>query len=243
MFRISPLREKFNIFLYWGDCDFMRKTYWFLTVLIFFVGILVGVAGHMYLGTNTQQGINTPTKENAAKVQVQTDPSGSTLENSSVGSTTEENGSSLNTETSGTAEQESQIAISKTEQEKILSDYKQAIGILFDAWKAKDMPTFRSTIAGAYTGELMETHIKKAESFLANGIGLDVSDIIFDNVEIESADKNSATVNAIYRYTASDYDLAKESPYGEKLQHFVHVRANLVKLDSHWMITGETSIG
>ncbi|RNC63043.1 MAG: hypothetical protein AWM53_01665 [Candidatus Dichloromethanomonas elyunquensis] len=206
----------------------MRKTYWLLTILIFCMGIALGVFGHLYWGTVFQQsGMNQPSeKENASKV--------------GAINGTDSSSALLNKQESETNQSETPIALSKTEQEKLISDYKQALGILFDAWKATDMTAFRSKIAAAYTGEILENHIKKAEKFIPKGIGLSVSEIKFDNVEIESADKYSATINASYRYTVRDYDLDEQYPVGEEMNHFVQVRANLVKIDSSWLITGET---
>lgn len=218
----------------------MRKTYWLLTVLVFCLGIVLGVFGHIYWGTALQPGVNQPAeKENATKVEaLKADASKYALPDPTITGNDAGIGSHLE-QVKGDKEQ---ITLSLTEQEKIISDYKQALGILFDAWKAKDMPAFRSSIAGAYTGQIMETHIQKAEKFLPRGIGLYISKVSFDNVDIESADKYSATINAIYRYTVRDYDLDEEYPFGEEFNHFVHVRANLIKIDSRWMITGETVI-
>jgi predicted lipid-binding transport protein (Tim44 family) len=223
----------------------MRKRYWLLTILIFCLGIAFGVFGHMYWGTAFHpSGVNQPAeKENAAKVGIMdgTAPPSSLLPDASAGSS-DASISDLNKENTGQNQEETQITLSKTEQDKVVADYKQALGTLFDAWKAKDMDTFRAKIASAYTGEIMENHIKQAEKFIPEGMGLTVSDIKFDYVAIESADQYSATVNAIYRYTARDYDLNEEDPVGEAFNHFVHVRANLVKIDSRWLITGETAI-
>lgn len=218
----------------------MRKRYWFLTVLIFFLGITIGVFGHMYWGTALQPGVNQPgEKENATKVDAQqTDTPKYTLPDPSITGHDAGIGTLLEQEKI----EKEQIAVSAAEQEKIIADYKQALGILFDAWKSKDMPAFRASIGNAYTGAIMDSHIKKAEKYLPRGIGLYVSKVSFDDVDIESADKYSATVNAIYRYTVQDYDLDEEFPVGEEYNHFVHVRANLVKIDSRWMITGETVI-
>lgn len=217
----------------------MRKRYWLLTVLVFCLGIAVGVFGHIYWGT-IQPGVNQPTeKENATKVDaLKANLPGDVEIDLSV------SGHDAGIESLLQQERDDQekITLSQSEQEKLISDYKQALGILFDAWKSKDMPTFRSLLANAYTGDILENHIKKAEKFLPRGIGLYISKVSFDDVDIESADKHSATVNAIYRYTVQDYDLDEEYPYGEEYDHFVHVRANLVKIDSRWLITGETVI-
>lgn len=223
-----------------GDCDFMGKKYWLLTVFIFCLGIAVGVLGHMYLGTALQPGVNQPSeKDNATKVDaLKADNSQYALPDPSITG----HDSGITGLLQKDAEEKAKVSLSEVEQEKIIADYKQALGILFDAWKVKDMPAFRSSIAGAYTGEIMENHIQKAEKFIPKGVGLFISDVSFDDVDLESADKYSATINAIYRYTVQDYDLDEEYPFGEEFNHFVHVRANLVKIDSRWMITGETVI-
>lgn len=217
----------------------MRKRYWLLTVLVFCLGIAVGVFGHIYWGT-IQPGVNQPTeKENATKVDaLKANLPGDVEIDLSVSG----HDAGIDSILQQNDQAGEQITLSPTEQEKLIADYKQALGILFDAWKAKNMPTFRSIVASAYTGDILENHIQKAEKYLPRGIGLYVSQVTFDDVDIESADKHSATVNAIYRYTVQDYDLDEEYPYGEEHSHFVHVRADLVKIDSRWLITGETVI-
>jgi len=127
-------------------------------------------------------------------------------------------------------------------QQQIISDYKQDIGIFFGAWKSADMATFRLKLTKAYTGELFEKHAQRAEEFLAQGIGLDVSQITFDRVDIESSDENTATLLVNYRYSAKDYSLADAAPIGEAHEQTVHVRVNLLKQNSRWMITGESIV-
>jgi len=223
----------------------MLKRYWLLTVFIFCFGIALGFFGHMYWGAilQLQPGVNQPAeKENATKVDaMKADSSKYALPDPTIKGHDAGIGS-LNTGEAESSGEENQIALSRTERDQIISDYKQALGILFDAWKVKDMPNFRSSIAKGYTGEILETHIKKAEKFLPQGIGLYVSEVTFDHVAVESADAYSATVDAIYRYTVRDYDLDEQYPHGEEFKHFVHVRANLIKIDSRWLITGETVI-
>jgi predicted lipid-binding transport protein (Tim44 family) len=124
----------------------------------------------------------------------------------------------------------------------IVADYKQDIGIFFGAWKSADMETFRLKLAKAYTGELFEKHARRAEEFLVQGVGLDVSQITFDQVDVESADANTATLRADYRYKARDYSLADGASFGEEHEQTVQVRVNLLKQNSRWMITGENSI-
>ncbi len=217
----------------------MRKTYWFLTVSVFFLGILVGVAGYIVWETSIQPGTHYQDKDNATKVEAtQYEIPDPTIKSHDLGlANLDENGLIPNK-----AQEEKNPGLSIIEQEKIISDYKQNLGILFDAWKAEDITKFKEKIAGAYTGQLMETHIQKAEEFLQGGVGLYIDEVSFDDIRIETADKNSATIKAIYRYTVRDYNLTDASPYGEEFKHFVHVRANLIKMDSRWLITGETSI-
>lgn len=127
-------------------------------------------------------------------------------------------------------------------EQPIVADYKQDIGIFFGAWKSADMETFRLKLAKAYTGELFEKHARRAEEFLVQGVGLDVSQITFDQVDVESADANTATLRADYRYKARDYSLADGASFGEEHEQTVQVRVNLLKQNSRWMITGENSI-
>ncbi len=126
--------------------------------------------------------------------------------------------------------------------QQIIAAYKQDVGIFFEAWKSADINTFRLKLAKAYTGELLEKHARRAEEFLVRGVGLDVTQIIFDQVTLESADANTATLRADYRYKARDYSLADRASFGEEYEQTVQVRVNLIKLKSRWMITGESSI-
>lgn len=126
--------------------------------------------------------------------------------------------------------------------QQIITDYKQDIGIFFGAWKSTDMATFRTKLAKAYTGALFEKHARRAEEYLVQGLGLDVSQITFDRVDVESAGTNTATLRADYRYTARDYDLTGGAAVGDEHEQTVHVRVNMIKLNSKWMITGESTI-
>ncbi len=127
-------------------------------------------------------------------------------------------------------------------EQQIVADYKQGIGIFFGAWKSADMNTFRLKLAKAYTGDLFERHARRAEEFLAQGVGLDVTKITFDQIDVESADANTATLRVDYRYKARDYSLADGTSFGEEHEQIVQVRVNLLKQNSRWMITGESSI-
>lgn len=221
----------------------MRKTYWIATILVFIWGIALGIVGTIFFGPNFGLGVDTQPKNNAAKVEAPLDLS-SPGEDVGIGDFLRDGEQGYTSEQPEQNQEEnySDGELTAAEKEQIISDYKQSLGILFDAWKAKDMPAFRSVLANGYTGELLEKHIAKAEKFIPKGIGLYVEDVVFDEVAVESADKSSATVSAIYRYSVRDYDLDEQYPVGEKFEHFVHVRADLVKINSRWLITGETLI-
>lgn len=146
------------------------------------------------------------------------------------------------TEQETAGNQESGIYVAQAEQEKIISDYKLALGILFEAWKSPDIATFRSKINTAYTGDILEKHCARAEQYIAKGTGLYVTKVSFDHVKIESADNNSATLTASYRYTVKDYHLTEKQPVGAEQNHFIELRVNLVKINAQWLITGETVI-
>lgn len=133
-------------------------------------------------------------------------------------------------------------AILNQAEQQVVADYKQNIGIFFGAWKSADIKTFRLKLAKAYTGELLEKHARRAEEFMAQGIGLNVTQITFDQVDVESADANTATIRVDYRYKARDYSLVDGTSFGEEHEQTVQVRVNLLKQNSHWMITGENSI-
>lgn len=131
--------------------------------------------------------------------------------------------------------------LNQTEQQ-IIADYKQDIGIFFGAWKSTDINAFRLKLAKAYSGELLEKHARRAEEFLVQGIGLNVTQITFDQVDVESADLNTATLRVDYRYKARDYNLVDGTSFGEEHEQTVQVRVNLLKQNSRWLITGESSI-
>ncbi|KTE93807.1 hypothetical protein AT727_02305 [Desulfitobacterium hafniense] len=122
----------------------------------------------------------------------------------------------------------------------ILTDYKLNVATLFEAWKSPDMTAFRAKLAEAYTGELFEKHARQAEPFIAQGVGMEVSSIRFDELKVDSAASTSATLTAVYSYVAQDYDIGNQMTLGESTKHQVKVRANLVKKDTRWLITGET---
>lgn len=126
--------------------------------------------------------------------------------------------------------------------QKIIVDYKQDIGLFFEAWKSTEMVSFRSKLNKAYKGELYEKHARQAESFIAQGLGIEVSNIRFERVTVESATATAATLTAAYNYVAQDYNIGEQAPVGNKTEHQVNVRVNLIKDSTRWLITGETPI-
>jgi len=221
----------------------MRKLYWFLMPVVFCLGIAAGALGYNYLDKYYWPANGQPAQTSAQPGDNQVSPAQNILpgQSDTTGQidSTGNNGTAGETGSAGDSQANS---LDQAEKDKIIADYKQAVGILFDAWKVKDIDSFRTVLARAYTGEIMESHVKKAEKYLKNGVGLYVSKVDFDTVDVQSADKYSATVDAVYRYTVRDYDLDEKYPYGEEINHFVHVRVNLVKLDSKWLITSETVV-
>lgn len=219
----------------------MRLKYWLYGTLLFSLGILVGVFGYLALSNALNPGVTQPEgKVNATKVDALTSP-GLILPETEQGAGESSLGPVKDALTDP-ANRDEASGLSEGEEEKIIADYKQGLGILFDAWKSKDMVDFRLAIGRAYTGELLEKHLQKAKQYIPQGVGIEVTEIIFDHVALDSANEVAATVDAIYRYSVRDYDLDERFPIGEKSDHFVHVRANLIKVEDRWMITGETSL-
>lgn len=126
--------------------------------------------------------------------------------------------------------------------QKIVGDYKQDIGYFFGAWKAADMIKFRSSLSKAYVGDLYEKHARQAEEYITQGVGIEVNDLSFDEVKVESATAASATLQATYRYSAQDYSLGEQTLQGEKTNHLVHIRVNLIQSNARWLISGETPL-
>lgn len=124
----------------------------------------------------------------------------------------------------------------------ITADYKQDLGLFFDAWKAATIEDFRTKMSKAYTGVLLEEHIRQAQEYIPAGTGLDISAIEFSQISVESADINTATLNATYDYVARDYNLKTKSPAEGQYKHSVHVRVNMLKLNGRWLIAGETPL-
>lgn len=211
----------------------MSKRKWFLAIITLGLGITVGILGFSVANPTYTESLITKL---LGKTNVQTLATDTQSLDSSGQETSEDNLPKAET----SVEQDNNISQQLSQQ--IVTDYKQDIGIFFDAWKCSDMLGFRAKLASGYTGEIMEKHAKQAEPYLSQGIGLDVIKIDFDQVTIEKADKSTATIRADYRYTASDYSHENVSPIGEAHEQNVHVRVNLININSRWFITGETSL-
>ena len=216
----------------------MRKSNMFFGALALGLGVMVGTLGVSLLTNSSSPGSfisklrgqdNVKTVSGAVNGSTQTPPSLNTVQDVLSGTST------------ALYSANPDLVLNQADQQ-IVADYKQDIGILFGAWKSADMKTFRLKLADAYTGALFEKHAKQAEEFLAQGVGLDVTQITFDQVNVESADANTATLRANYRYKAKDYNLAGGTSFGEEHEQTVQVRVNLLKQNSHWTITGENII-
>lgn len=211
----------------------MRKMNYLFGALALGLGVLVGTLGVSLLTT-----MNSPTSfisklRGQDKIQTVSGPVSNPIQTSPKSDPAQtdmpENNHNSSNEDSLLAQQ-------------VITDYKQNIGIFFGAWKSTDMASFRLKLAKAYTGDLFEKHARRAEEYLVQGIGLDVSQIVFDQVDVESVSENAATLRVDYRYTARDYNLTDGAPVGEEHEQIVQVRVNLVKQNSRWVITGESSI-
>lgn len=242
----------------------MRKVNYLVGSLALGLGVIVGTLGvSLFTNSNSPASFiaklrgqdNIQTVAGAVQAPGQSNPVGNTAtdglaENSSALNSGGQANDSLslanNGENKDTAalngQTSSNTIISPQVVQKIITDYKQDIGIFFDAWKSPDMATFRLKLARAYTGELLEKHARRAEEYLVQGVGLDVSQIIFDRVDVENADANTATIRVNYHYTARDYSLADAATVGEAHEQNVQVRVNLLNQNSRWMITGESTV-
>ena len=216
----------------------MRKMKFLSVALVLGLGIVVGTLGVSLLANPSLPGsfisklrgqVDVQTVSGAVNGSTQTTPPPNTIPD-----TVSTTGSALSIANPDPAKNEANL--------QIIGDYKQDIGIFFEAWKSVDMNTFRLKLAKAYTGDLFEKHAKRAEGFLVQGIGLDVTQITFDQVDVESSDANTATLLVKYHYKAKDYSLTDGASFGEEHEQIVQDRVNLVKQNSRWMITGENTI-
>lgn len=212
----------------------MRKMNYLFGALALGLGVLVGTLGVTLL-TNSSSPTSFISKlRGQDKIQTVSGTVSNPAQNQPTSDTTAAN--MAETDSHSLSNNESILA------QQVITDYKQNIGIFFGAWKSTDMATFRQKLAKAYTGDLYEKHARRAEEYLVQGIGLDVSKIVFDQVDVESVSENAATLRVDYRYTARDYNLTDGAPVGEEHEQIVQVRVNLVKQNSRWLITGENSI-
>jgi hypothetical protein len=211
----------------------MRKRKWIVALITIILGITVGMLG--FSVANPTYTVSLISKL-LGKTNVQTLATDTQYPESNGQETRE--GNWPETETNDKQD----IEIPQQLSQQIITDYKQDVGVFFDAWKCTDMLGFRSKLASGYTGEILEKHAKRAETYLSQGIGLDVIKVDFDQVTIEKADKSTATLRADYRYTAADYSHENASSIGEAHEQNVHVRVNLININSRWLITGESSL-
>ncbi|MFZ3103074.1 MAG: hypothetical protein WA113_12910 [Desulfitobacteriaceae bacterium] len=217
----------------------MRKMNWLVAILTLGLGITVGMLGFS---------VANPTSAEYVISKLRGKTNTQTLANVSQGSSqgfNESNVLNVGTEvyqpTTNTLSGKNEEIPQRLAQQ-IITDYKQDVGIFFDAWKSTEMSAFRTKLATGYTGSILEKHANRAEVYLLQGIGLDVIRIDFDQVTLEKADNSTATLRADYRYMASDYSFENASPTGEAHEQKVSVRVNLIFVNSHWLITGESSI-
>jgi len=242
---ISPYYGKYNNKNYLKEIlVFMRKFNYMFGALALGLGILVGTLGVSLL-TNPSSPTSFISKlrgqDNIQPVSGTVSDPTQIPANSAVTEGLSEHSTADGAHVPGTdpqslSNQEALLA------QQIITDYKQNIGIFFGAWKSTDMATFRAKLAKAYTGDLFEKHARRAEEYLVQGIGLDVSQIIFDQVDVESVSDKAATLRVDYRYKARDYNLTDGAPVGEEHEQIVQVRVNLIKQNSRWLITGESTI-
>ena len=227
----------------------MRKMNYLVGALALGLGVLVGTLSMSLLANSSSPASFISKLRGQDKVQTvsgmandsaQTPPTLNTVPDSL--SSSNPVGSEKDVLSLGQNESNKDTAALSQLKQQVITDYKQDIGIFFGAWKSTDMENFRLKLAKAYTGDLFEKHARRAEEYLVQGIGLDVTQITFDRVDVETANDNTATLRADYHYTARDYNLADAATVGEEHEQTVHVRVNLLKLNSRWMITGESPL-
>jgi hypothetical protein len=248
----------------------MRKSNWLVGSIALGIGLVIGIVGYAlaitpvdgdsqlvnFWGNKQAQTVtgslqdSSPTTASDALNPTPETNSSSSIDPNGLDNTTTEGlpgsasgeGTSIPSGVTGSASSPNSNGVPTELAQSIIADYKQDIGLFFEAWKSTEMISFRSKLMKAYTGDLYEKHARQAEPFIAQGIGMDISDIRFEEVTVESATANAATLTATYQYVAQDYDLGEQAPIGEKKEHQVKVRANLIKDSSRWLITGETLI-
>ncbi len=238
----------------------MRKINWPITSVALGLGMMIGILGFamvsntnasapefikFFKGENSQTllGSSTPGADSAEPGSTQGTPDADTSAGTDTSAGVVKEGVPFSPALGGdySIEPEGESRLD-SETNQIISDYKQDLGVFFDSWKSTDITAFRTKLAKAYTGDLFEKHALRAEKFLNQGIGLDVLAINFDWVTVEKEDLNAATVRADYRYTSRDYSLTNSVPVGEAREQTVHARVNLIKVNSRWLIAGETVV-
>jgi len=229
----------------------MRKSYFIIGTVALGVGILLGAVGYALATAQSSPGtaagtINTTNPlpvDNRDQLEGEGDDLFSSPEEE-VFDSAELDLSELETETqrprSTLKANEEQIP--EALEQEILASYKLNVAKLFEAWQSPDMITFRTQLKEAYTGELFEKHARRAEPYIVQGVGLKVWDIFFEDVKVDTATDSTATLTASYTYTVQDYDIGNDMTMGQSAQHQVNVRVNMVKIDSRWLITGETKL-
>lgn len=245
----------------------MRKINWLIGSITLGIGMVVGIVGYAAATTPstgnsllTKLGIGKEAQMVSSTVKsdaANSDPLNSNITNSNTTNSNTASQNMLNPspdlngntslpasasgEESATGNNGSSSVPNELAQ-KIIGDYKQDIGYFFGAWKSTDMIKFRSGLSKAYVGDLYEKHARQAEGYITQGVGIEVSDLSFDEVKVESATASSATLVATYRYTAQDYRLGEDTSQGEKTEHLVHIRVNLIQSNARWLISGETPL-
>lgn len=239
----------------------MRKINWLIGSITLGMGMVIGIVGYaaattpstgnslltkLGIGKEAQMVSSTVKSDAANTDSLNTNTTSPNTASPNMNPSPDLNGNpSLPASASGedsTAENNGSSSVPNELAQKIISDYKQDIGYFFGAWKTADMIKFRSSLSKAYVGDLYEKHARQAEGYITQGVGMDVSDLRFDEVKVESSTANSATLQATYQYTAQDYSLGEETSQGEKTEHLVHIRVNLIQANGRWLISGETSL-
>lgn len=234
----------------------MRKINWLVGSVALGLGLVIGIVGYTVattpaagnsLLTKFGAGNNTQTVSNLVKPADSTstiNPGNATDSVQANPTTPDANTNPLSPSAGAQAggSESNSAGVTGELSQKIIGDYKQDIGYFFGAWQSTDMVKFRNQLTKGYVGDLFEKHARNAESFIIQGIGLEVSDIHFDGINLESATSNAATLEATYRYVAQDYNLGEQKSQGEQTEHLVHIRVNLILTNDHWMISGETPL-
>lgn len=227
----------------------MLKKHWFIAAIALAGGIMLGTLGVVLIENPAQ-----PTalltllqgKDSSIKVVAQNDNTKGLKDNESgqKPDTQDVNSQKGTDDTLGSAGgNHTGETGSDPVAEEIIADYKQNIGTLFDAWKTTDSSAFQEKLTKAYTGDLLNKHVERAKPYIDQGLGMNVSSVTFDKVTVENYSGGTATLQADYFYRTNDYNTLEQKDLGEMQEQTVHVRVNLIKINAHWYITGETRLG